>query len=380
MFADVRWIALILLLLVPAGALAQQSPADRARAAMDMLRAASAQLAEAETARDRVRALTETIQAFEDGLSALRSGLRQAAIREAQLSAQLQARDAEIATLLAALQRIGAQDSPVALLHPGGPTGTARSGMLLAEMTPALNARASGLRRDLEDLQVLRALQGDAAVQLTSGLTEVQAARTALSHAIAERTPLPKRFIQDPVREAILLASAETLESFADGLSQVVTQQTPPPPSELAGVKGDLPLPVQGVVLRRAGVADAAGITRPGVILATRPQAIVTSPTPATIRYAGPLLNLGQVVILEPQAGVLFILAGLDVVYATAGEVIDGGAPLGLMGDSGAENRRELSTDGDDTGALRSETLYIEVRYKNTPEDPGLWFETDKNG
>lgn len=380
MFADVRWIALILLVLAPAGAFAQQSPADRARAAMDMLRAASAQLADAETARDRVRALTETIQAFEDGLAALRSGLRQAAIREAQLSAQLQARDAEIATLLAALQRIGAQDSPIALLHPGGPTGTARSGMLLAEMTPALNARASGLRRDLEDLQVLRALQGDAADQLTSGLTEVQAARTALSHAIAERTPLPKRFIQDPVREAILLASAETLESFADGLSQVVTEQTPPPPSELAGVKGDLPLPVQGVVLRRAGAADAAGITRPGVILATRPQAIVTSPTPATIRYAGPLLSLGQVVILEPQAEVLFILAGLDVVYATAGEVIDAGAPLGLMGDSAAENRRELSTDGDDTGALRSETLYIEVRYKNAPEDPGLWFQTDKNG
>ena len=375
-----KWAVLIIGLCLPAAAFAQQDDAERARAAMVMLQEASAQLEAAETARDRVRALTETIQAYEEGLGALRSGLRQAAVREAQLTAQLQARDEEIAALLAVLQRIGAQQSPVAFLHPGGPTGTARSGMLLAEMTPALNARASDLRRDLEDLQILRAMQTDAAGELSDGLNAVQAARTALNQAIAERTELPMRFTQDPVREAILLASAETLEAFARGLARVAVDETQDAPASLAGDKGDLPLPVQGSVLHGAGEADAAGIARPGVILATRPEAIVTSPVAATIRYTGPLLDLGQVVILEPQAEVLFVLAGLDVVYGTAGEVIDAGAPLGLMGDAAAENRRQLSTDGDDTGAERSETLYIEVRYQNAPEDPSLWFRTDKDG
>ncbi|WP_299673183.1 peptidase M23 [uncultured Roseobacter sp.] len=375
-----KWAALILGLVLPGAAMAQQDNADRARAAMEMLQAASEQLDTAETARDRVRALTRTIQAFEEGLAALRSGLRQVAVREAQLSAQLQARDEEIAALLAVLQRIGAQRSPVAFLHPGGPTGTARAGMLLAEMTPALNARVSDLRRDLEDLQVLRAVQTDAADQLAIGLNEVQAARMALNQAIAERATLPTRFTQDPVREAILLDTAQTLDSFARGLSQVTADQTAAAPESLAGEKGDLPLPVQGVILRRAGTADAAGITRPGIIMATRPRAIVTSPVAATIRYTGPLLDLGEVVILEPQADVLFILAGLNVVYGTAGEVIDAGAPLGLMGDAAAENRRELSTDGDDTGVTRSETLYIEVRHENAPEDPSLWFRTDKDG
>ena len=375
-----KWAVLIIGLCLPAAAFAQQDDAERARAAMVMLQEASAQLEAAETARDRVRALTETIRAYEEGLGALRSGLRQAAVREAQLTAQLQARDEEIAALLAVLQRIGAQQSPVAFLHPGGPTGTARSGMLLAEMTPALNARASDLRRDLEDLQILRAMQTDAAGELSDGLNAVQAARTALNQAIAERTELPMRFTQDPVREAILLASAETLEAFARGLARVAVDETQDAPASLAGDKGDLPLPVQGIVLHGAGEADAAGIARPGVILATRPEAIVTSPVAATIRYTGPLLDLGQVVILEPQAEVLFVLAGLDVVYGTAGEVIDAGAPLGLMGDAAAENRRQLSTDGDDTGAERSETLYIEVRYQNAPEDPSLWFRTDKDG
>lgn len=380
MLAVMRATLLILLLSLPSFAVAQQDNAAQARAAMARLEAASAQLDAAESARDRVRALTQTIQAYEEGLGALRSGLREAAVRDAQLSAQLQARDEEVAALLAVLQRIATRSSPVVFLHPGGPTGTARAGMLLAEMTPALNARAIHLRRDLEDLSLLRGMQTEAATQLSMGLNEVQTARAALNQAIAERTQLPKRFTQDPVREAILLDSARTLESFASGLEQVTVDETQPAPTTLAGNKGELPLPVQGVLLHGAGAADAAGITRAGIILATRPQAIVTSPVAATIRYTGPLLDLGQVVILEPQAQLLFVLAGLDVVYGAAGEVIDAGAPLGLMGDAAAENRPRLSTDGDDTGAERSETLYIEVRHQNVPEDPGLWFRTDKDG
>ena len=137
---------------------------------------------------------------------------------------------------------------------------------------------------------------------------------------------------------------------------------------------------MQGIVLRDANEPDAAGIARPGIILATLPDALVTAPVAATIRYVGSLLDYGQVVILEPQADVLFVLAGLDTVYGSAGDVVDAQAPLGLMGNDGMKNAKELSTDGDETGADRSETLYIEVRRDNTPEDPSLWFRMDRNG
>lgn len=366
--------------LFPFPLLAQDDAATQARSAAEALSDASVQLTEAESARDRVRALTQTIQAFEKGLSAMRDGLRQVAIQEARLSARLSARDEEIASLLAALQNIGSSESPVALLHPSGPTGTARAGMLLAEVTPALNEQAAKLRRDLEDAQVLRALQTDAADRLQLGLEQVQAARTALNQAIANRTDLPRRFTNDPVRTAILIASSETLDGFASGLSRLAVDETDAPELSLKNRKGALPLPVQGVVLRRAGEADAAGIERPGLILATRPRAILISPSAATIRYTGPLLDLGQVIILEPEAETLFIFAGLDVVYGQAGQVLDEGAPLGLMGAKEAINGSELSTDGDDTGTDRTETLYIEVRRENIPQDPSEWFLTDKDG
>ena len=370
---------LILALLWPA-TLTAQSIEDQARAAGSALETASTLLDQSEGSRDRVRALTQTIQAFETGLGAMRAGLRQAAINEAQLTAKLASRDTEVAELLGVLQSMGGVPSPVILLHPDGPTGTARAGMMLAELTPALNRRADALRIDLENVQTLRALQADAAQRLQVGLTEVQTARTELNQAMANRTDLPKRFTADPVRTGILIASTETLDGFASGLSEIVTNETEPALVTLDGKIGQLPLPAQGLVLRRAGEADAAGVKRPGLILATRPGAIVTSPTAATIRYAGGLLDFGKVVILEPLANTLFVIAGLDVVYGDAGQVIAGGTPIGLMGGVSAEIGEELSPLREGTGTERSETLYIEVREQNTPQDPELWFRTDENG
>jgi septal ring factor EnvC (AmiA/AmiB activator) len=371
--------AALLAFVLATPAAAQSDAAAQARAAVGMLEDAALQLDAADGARDRVRALTGTIQAFETGLAAMRTGLRQAAIREEQLSARLEARDGEVGQLLAVLQSIG-QTNPTVLLHPDGPTGTARAGLLLAELTPALNQRADQLRRDLEDVQTLRTLQTDAEERLRASLTAVQEARAALNQAIAERTNLPMRFTEDPVSTAILIASTETLDGFASGLSQIVTNENinVEAPVNIEGQIGVLPLPVQSLVLRGMNEADAAGVKRPGLLLATRPRAIVTSPTAATIRYQGPLLNFGNVMILEPRAETLFVLAGLETVYGEIGQVIAAGSPIGLMG--GAETGGELSTDGDGTGTARSETLYIEVRQDNVPQDPASWFRTDRNG
>jgi septal ring factor EnvC (AmiA/AmiB activator) len=372
-------LAVVCLVLWPSVLWAETGAAVQARAAAAALEAASSQLDAAGGARDRVRALTETIQAFETGLGAMRAGLRQAAISESQLSARLQSREGDVAQLLGALQSIGNTSSPVTLLHPDGPMGTARAGMLLAELTPALNARADALRQDLDDVQTLRTLQTDAADRLKKGLSEIQSARASLNQAMANRTDLPQRFTEDPVRTALLIASTETLDGFASGLSEIVTDEVAPAPANLDGEIGTLRLPVQGLVLRRANETDAAGVQRPGIIIATRPRAIVTTPTATTVRYQGDLLDLGNVVILEPQADTLFVLAGLDVVYVKTGEVIASGTPIGLMGGVTAENGTSLSPLREGTGTERTETLYIEVRQDNTPKDPATWFQMDED-
>ncbi len=357
-----------------------QDPASAARAASEQLSLAAEALAEADGAQNRVKALTQVIAGYEDGLEAMRDGLRRASLREQALGAELQAREAEIAQLLGVLSTMGNAPVPVLLMHPSGPVGTARAGMILSEVAPALDARALELRDKVQELSVLRVLQQSAADKLQEGLEGVQEARTALSTAIAERTDLPRRFTEDPVRTALLIASTETLEGFASGLSEIAVDEAPGSLPDITARKGALPLPAEGVILRRAGEADAAGVARPGILLATRPRALVTAPSAATVRYRGPLLDYGNVIILEPQAGILLVFAGLDVVYGQAGQVLPGGSPVGLMGGAGSEGDLLLAADAQDTGARRTQTLYIEVRQDNSPVDPLTWFKTDKDG
>ena len=106
----------------------------------------------------------------------------------------------------------------------------------------------------------------------------------------------------------------------------------------------------------------------------------MTAPVAGTLRYVGPLLDFGEVVILEPRADLLFVFAGLGTVYSGTGDVVDEGTPLGLMATATQKSATDVSTDGDEAGAVPRETLYIEVRKNNTPEDPSLWFRTDKDG
>ncbi|MDU8910084.1 peptidase M23 [Aestuariicoccus sp. MJ-SS9] len=368
-------LALILALLAtPVAA----DPGAAARAAAQALEAASIQLDQADGARNRVRALTETVRAYEDGLEAMREGLRQAAIRETELSRKLVAQEQDIAQLLGVLSALGGAAGPETLLHPAGPVGTARSGMLLAAVTPGLSEQAARLRADLEEVTALRQLQQNAVDTLREGLAGVQVARTALSQAVADRTSLPRRFTEDPVKTAVLIAATETLAGFASGLSEIAEGESASSLPPIDDLKGRLPLPVRGEILRRAGEADAAGVIRPGILIATPEQALVTTPTAATIRYNGPLLDYGLVSILEPQADLLIVLAGLDTVFGSAGQVLPAGSPVGLMGGEMAENAAILSPSGDGGGTRRPETLYIEIRQGDAPVDPLTWFATDK--
>ena len=371
-----------LLCCAPMGAYAQQPlrPAVAAQAALEELRAAQQMLEEAKGGRARVAALSETVRAFEAGLSAVRAGLRGAVIRERALSLRLAGQEEEIAALLTVLQARGRAGSPSLFLHPQGALGTARAGMIVSQMTPILSAQAEELREVLAEVSSLRQLQAGAESRLQEALGAVQQARSALSQAIGDRTELPRKFSEDAVKTALLLATAETLESFAGGLGEISggPLMGQAADEDVTLRKGQLPLPVAGRVLRRAGEADAAGIVRAGLVVATRPRALVSAPAAATIRYQGPLLDFGNVLILEPKAGLLMVFAGLDLVYGRTGEVVARGAPLGLMGGKQASVGEILTQVGEGTGSDLSQSLYLEVREDNEPVNPQDWFRTER--
>ncbi len=356
--------------------LSGQAKADAATeaeaAATQMIEAADA-LEQAGRARDRVAALTEAIQAYEAGLAALRKGLRAAALRERSLREEFSREEVELNRLTGALLSMQTSPEALLLLHPSGPVDTARAAMLLAEVTPALQSRVEALSGQLEELAILQSLDARVLETLQVGLTSVQAARLELSQAIAARRVSP-----DPTDQATILAlieSAETLDAFASGLGDSASAVAD---DAFRAAKGALRLPVRGTPILGYNDADAAGIRRPGLVLASNSGAAVTAPWPSTVRYAGPLLDYGNVIILEPETGYLLVLAGLGEVFGTIGDVVTEGSVVGLM--AGAEPQAEdllldLKSAG---GQNRTETLYVELRVAGEPEDPARWFETGK--
>ncbi len=377
---NMDWIGLcvVLLVLIAPPAPAQTDPTITAQRASAMLEAAGEALLLAEGARDRVTALSETIRAFEEGLAATREALRRSAAREAALTTQLTADHDRLSALLAAAQAIERAPAPLLLLHPDGPEGAARSSMMLAEVTPGVAAQAAGLRRQLSELQAMRDLQDAARRDLTAALEDAQRARAELSDAIAERVELPPRVETDPERMGAILSAATTLDALATALSDAPLGPLPET-QRIDAARGELDLPVFGNLLRGFGAADAAGVTRPGLILATRAQALVTAPWAGTVRYAGLLPNEDMVVLLEPDASHMIILAGLGETFVSTGEIVQRGAPLGLMGQDTATSEDLMPVGSEDTGLSLPETLYIELRVNDAPVDPADWFRATRN-
>ena len=282
----------LLVALLPGAATA--AAADLAEQASRQLVEAAQSLSAAETKRDRIAALTETVRGYELGLTALRESLRMAVLEERALRVDLLGRSEELTRLLAALQAIERRGGATAVVHPDGVLPAIRAGMLTADLVPALSARAATLSGELADLSAVVALQRSAQTQLDAALSEIRAARLALAQAISNRTPLPDRVATDDAAMQALVNSAETLSGFAASL--MADAQSPLATDTWAQ-------PVLGDLLRGFKEAGADGLARPGWIVATDDGALVTAPAAGTVRFTGALLDQGNVVILEPYAG-----------------------------------------------------------------------------
>ena len=358
---------------------AEGDVAQTARTAAKNLDAAAMEMADAKNAKNRIKAFAGTIQAFEEALALLRASMRQIAITQADLETNLSLQEEDISRLVGVLHAIDNEPITAKLVHPDGPLSTARAGMLLSDILPTLQRPVNELRQKLENIKTLETIQQDTNKVLQNGLNELQSARSNLASAMADRKELPKRFIEDKSKTAILIAAAETLDTFIRGLSILAIDEAAGSLPDIRARKGKLSFPVNGRILREFESADAAGIARPGIIVATTAGALVSTPTAATVRYKGELLDYGLVTILEPQRDVLFIFSGMAQIFGNIGEVLPTGSPIGIMGGELPSAGKMLGESTARSGTYRPETLYIEVRENETPQDPLLWFQVKKD-
>ncbi|MEL6640264.1 MAG: peptidase M23 [Pseudomonadota bacterium] len=348
---------------------AQDALATQTAAAAARLSEAAQLLDAAPHSDHQITTLAAAIRAYEDGLIAVRAGLRDTTARYTDLQAKLDANQAEITQLMSVLQAAALSPQPRLGFHPKGAQATARAQIVRTALAPAIAADAAVLKDQLAHLAKAKALTTTATETLNDGLLGLEAAHAALREAFRDQDPPPSRFTEDPEQIAILQSAAVSRDQLLIGLSAIYTGGLPND-AALAS-KGTLPLPVTGRALPTD--ADTAGL-----ILATPARALVVTPTSATILYQGPLPGFEKAVVVAPTPGTLFVFGGLTQTFGAAGQIIPAGWPLGLMGETASHSDTILTTNSPSETGGASQALYLEVREGQTPADPATWFALEQ--
>ncbi|RED12259.1 murein hydrolase activator EnvC family protein [Pontivivens insulae] len=357
---------------LPVAEVRAQGALAQAERASDLLDAATAQLVSTRTDETRLAALGRIVQAFELGLNAQREAERSLALRMDVVEEALNEDRRRLARVIGGLQRVGAAPTPLLLLHPDGPEGAVRAGQMMSRVIPELHAEAEALRAMMLELRLLETEQARAEERMREGLAGVATARAALQGALNGRASADGAVDDELI--ARLRADSATLQAFSRALARQSAGLSDAEGRRFEEARGTLDLPVPGQLIHPYGSRDEGGAVRPGMVLEVEGINQVLAPWPATLRYTGEFLDYGQIVVLEPQAGWLMVLAGLSEVQRQSGEIVLAGEPLGLLTGSRRDDTGFLVEPSGESGPSLTRTLYVELRRAGTPVDPAPWF------
>jgi murein hydrolase activator len=351
---------------------------------------------------------TEHIQQNETKISDAELRLAGLRGREDAIRRSLASRSDVIAEVLASLQRMGRTPPPALLVSPEDILQAIRTSMMLGAVVPEMRAETQALANDLNTLVELRQavttekdqLAGEnadlqlqkeklaaliVARQASLGLAEqALAAEEQRAGELARQATSMKDLIAKMetdlvgARQAALdAAKAEAARKLAEANApQVQKNDIAPfkdpgrlaPAMAFADTKGLLPMPAAGTVVRSYGAPDGVGGTEKGVLMATRPGAIVAAPYDGWVAFSGPYRSFGQVLIINAGGGYYMVLAGMKKINVAAGQFVLAGEPVASMGDGAVKTAAAMAI-----GAAQP-ILYVEFRKDGAAIDPGPWW------
>lgn len=382
-------------------AVAQPAPQERELA--DVERKLKARRNEETRLRDEAKAREKEVAALRHRMIEAANALQEAERRIAEINAEtarleaeqrdiaqsLAAQQASLGDALAALQAIERARPPALLVSPDDAAHAARTAMLLADVTPQIEARAAALKETLlRQTAVREALEKERADSLRTN-EEVAQRRTLLSDLLQqkqrERRTAERLAKAAQSETAALAARADSLRGILnrlEKLSRVVAPRRKPPAQSLpqnspaprfdppaasparrepyrpatafAAARGALRAPIAGNVIGRFGAARPEGGLFEGLRYAAGSGAIVTAPFEGNVSFARQWGPVGNLIVLDVGGGYHILFLGVGSFLVEEGQTIKAGEPVAAMSGAGAE-------------------LDLEIRKNGDPVNPSLW-------
>jgi len=405
-----RWLTLPAILTAvlcfPAASIAQPEDPDVARERLERLERELEERSqrqenlarEAEETGRKVEALTRRILATTAQVQSVEERVATVARKIATLSellaeeeAALQKRRVQMARLLAALQRLSRRPSELVLLRPGEAADSVKTAILLRETVPALERQAAAIGRKVAEIRELRKELQAERDDLAAQRAELDDKRAELRALRRERETERERLLSEAEAEAArverLAEEAENLECLLAGLerererrmaaardaAERLGRAPPRPESEtresapFSEARGNLPLPARGQLAVGFGEASDP-LRQKGITIATLDGAQVVAPYDGRIAFSGRFGAYGRLLIIAHSEGYHTLLAGMERIFASVGQWVLAGEPVGVMGDDGSDSRDNSASSNED-----GPRLYLELRRDGTPVDPMPW-------
>ncbi len=354
-----------------------------------------------ESLNGKILVTADRIKALDTALSDTERRLVRLEENEDSVRASLFERRGVLAEVLAGLQRIGRRPPPALVVHPSEALQAVRSAILLNAVMPELRVEMEALATDLAALSRLKGEIADEKTRLVGDATSLAEEKSRLELLLSakrQERQTTAGVLEDERRKAEeLAAQAKSLQGLIASLENEIASaraaaeasrkaeelaRTGPrraqdpfadpgrlaPAVAFADMRGQLPRPIAGEMIRDYGQADDFGSLSEGQSLAVRAGSPVTSPTDGWVVYAGPFRSFGQLLILNAGGGYHVLLAGMDRIDAELGQFVLAGEPVGVMGTT---KWASASTIG--FGSTQP-ILYVEFRKDGRAIDPTPWW------
>jgi septal ring factor EnvC (AmiA/AmiB activator) len=313
---------------------------------------------------------------------------------ERSIRKSLDGRRAVIGEVLAALQRIGRRPPPALIASPEDALQSVRTAMVLGAVLPEMRHEVEALANDLSGLLAVRKKIDAERDQLKTEVGALDGERARMTALVEERqkqiSDREKALDAERARAGNLARDADSLKDLIAKLEQgldpaardareAARSDSRPalsafrdpgrlaPAVAFASLRGQVPIPVNGVKLKDFGAPDSSGGAEKGLSIATRAGAQVTAPADGWVVYAGPFRSYGQLLILNVGGGYHVLLAGMERISVDLGQFVLTGEPVAVMG-NGSHIAAVLATGSSQP------VLYVEFRKDGVPVDPGPWW------
>jgi len=354
----------------------EQLGADRRKLNQDLIDTAA-----------RLRGVESKIAATQDRLKPLDDN-------ERNIRKSLDGRRAVIGEVLAALQRIGRRPPPALIASPEDALQSVRTAMVLGAVLPEMRHEVEALANDLSELLAVRKKIGTERDQLKAEVASLDGEQARMTALVEERQKQlgdrEKALDAERARTGNLAHQVDNLKDLIAKLEQGLDPATRDareaarsdsrpalsafrdpgrlaPSVAFASLRGQVPIPVNGVKLKEFGAPDGNGGAEKGLSIATRAGAQVTAPGDGWVVYSGPFRSYGQLLILNVGGGYHVLLAGMDRISVDLGQFVLTGEPVAVMG-NGSHIAAILATGSSQP------VLYVEFRKDGVPVDPGPWW------